>query len=152
MGKKDECSCGSRLKPNRCCHGDSMHKFICEDCGETFSSIEKRVIQFGDSSHRAKNKRFDLCKGCSEGKVPTTFRPSLLYKYINFVEVEQKSKTEVYSCRNNKSDCELGTVKWYPAWRQYCFFTIENVIFNQKCLENIQDFMGQLNVAHKKTI
>lgn len=152
MSKKNKCSCGSGLNPDRCCHGDSVHEFICSDCGETFSSIEKHVIQIGDSSLRAKNKRFNLCRGCSEKRIPTTFLPSMLYKYIHFVETEKKPKTKVYSCRNNKSEIELGVVKWYPSWRQYCLFTVEDVIFNQKCLEDIQDFIGQLNVSHKKTI
>ena len=70
----NKCHCGSGLKPDRCCHGDSLHTFICYDCGETFSSTEKHVIQIGDSNKRAKNKRLSMCAECSEKRIPTTFQ------------------------------------------------------------------------------
>ena len=55
------------------------------------------------------------------------------YEYIHFVEIEQKPRTKVYSCRNNKSKEELGLVKWFPSWRQYCFYPIANIILSKGC-------------------
>ncbi len=68
------------------------------------------------------------------------------FKFIHFVEIEQKPKTKVYSCRNNRSGDELGVVKWYPGWRQYCFFPDElaSLVFNAGCLADIITFMKQL--------
>jgi len=63
------------------------------------------------------------------------------YKYINFIEIEQKPKTKVYSCRNNKSEEELGIVKWFPSWRQYCFYPTIEIILSKGCLKDIQDFI-----------
>ena len=148
--KKKKCSCGSGLKSDSCCHGSSSHDFTCHDCGKDFPSEKKIVVEIGNSSRRAKIKRLSLCSSCSEKRVPTTFLPSKLYKYIHFVEIEQKPKTKVYSCRTNSEDYELGKVQWYSPWRSYCFFPTKETIFNKGCLENIQDFMEQLNVAHKK--
>lgn len=75
-----------------------------------------------------------------------------VYKYISFIEIEQKPKTKVYSCINNKSEIELDIVKWFPSWRQYCFYSIMGAIFSNGCLHDVQDFMDQLNASHKKTI
>ncbi len=142
--KKNKCSCGSGLNKDKCCHGPSSHDFECNDCGQSFSSRIKHVIEIGNSSRRAKLQRVELCPDCSEKRVPTTFIPSKLYKYIHFVEIEQKTKTKVYSCRNNNSEIELGIVKWYSSWRQYCFFPSKDTIFNKGCLEDIVDFLEQL--------
>ena len=65
------------------------------------------------------------------------------YQYIHFIKLADKPKTSVWSCRNTKSDFELGTIQWYLAWRQYCFFPT-NAVFNAGCLADIQDFIGQL--------
>ena len=79
----DKCSCGSGLKSDRCCHGDSMHSFICHDCGIEFSSTEKHVIQIGNSSKRAKNKRLSMCAECSEKRCPMTFQDLFVKKEID---------------------------------------------------------------------
>ena len=75
------------------------------------------------------------------------------YKYIYFIEVEQKPKTKVYECRNNTTDEVLGIVKWNCGWRQYCFFTIDfknrllcyEVVFSASCLNDIADFLNKIN-------
>ncbi len=67
------------------------------------------------------------------------------YKYIKFVEIEKKPKTKVYSCRKNSdTEIELGIVKWFGPWRQYCFYPSDDTIFNAGCLKDIQDFIEQL--------
>ena len=68
------------------------------------------------------------------------------FKFIHFVKVEDKPKTSVWSCRNNRSGDELGIVKWYPGWRQYCFFPAiyEETVYSAGCFEDIKTFMGQL--------
>ncbi|KKM63866.1 hypothetical protein LCGC14_1507120, partial [marine sediment metagenome] len=43
------------------------------------------------------------------------------FEYIHFVETGRKTKTVVWSCRNNRSNEELGEVRWHSAWRQYCY-------------------------------
>jgi len=67
------------------------------------------------------------------------------YKFIHFVEVEKKPKTEVYSCRNNSTSDELGIVKWYSTWRCYAFFPVfGDLVFNAGCLSDITHFMEQM--------
>lgn len=66
------------------------------------------------------------------------------YKYLHFIKTGQKAKTSVWSCRNNHSAVELGEIKWYPAWRQYCYFPAARAVYSAGCLEDIRDFIGQL--------
>jgi hypothetical protein len=70
------------------------------------------------------------------------------YEYIHFDQVQSSNKTGVYACRNNRSGGGIGTVRWYGAWRQYCFFTGVEAIFSAGCLRDIMDFLTQLNGRH----
>ena len=71
------------------------------------------------------------------------------YKYIHFVKIEDKPKTSIYSCRNNKSNDELGIIKWYPGWRQYCFMPIGECVFSVGCLEDINNFINKITKVLK---
>jgi hypothetical protein len=66
------------------------------------------------------------------------------YQYIHFVIIANKPRTQVYSCRNNRSMDELGQIKWYGPWRQYCYFPTVQAVYSAGCLKDIQDFMEEL--------
>ena len=66
------------------------------------------------------------------------------YKFIHFVKIADKPKTSVWSCRNNKSNAELGEIKWYSEWRQYCYLPTIPAVYNVSCFEDINDFIKQL--------
>lgn len=74
---------------------------------------------------------------------------NLVYKYINFKLIEKKSKTYVYYCYNNKSNINIGVIRWYGPWRQYCYFPGEYTIFSKGCLEDIISFICELNEERK---
>lgn len=57
----------------------------------------------------------------------------------------EKRKTYIYECFNISENERIGFVKWYPAFRQYCFYPEENTIFAQSCLEDIIDFIDQVH-------
>ncbi len=66
-------------------------------------------------------------------------------KYINFEFLEKKPKTVVYAVVNIKYGNYLGIIKWYPAWRKYCFFSNDgNYIYDTICLNEISEFMQGL--------
>ena len=65
-------------------------------------------------------------------------------KYIHFEQLETKTKTEVWWVKNIRSGAVLGEIKWYGAWRQYCFFPSALSIFNPTCLDDINQFIGEL--------
>lgn len=63
------------------------------------------------------------------------------YEYVHFKHIEDKPKTSVWSCRNTKGNDELGIVKWYPAWRRYCYFPTVQAVYSAGCLKDIRDFI-----------
>jgi hypothetical protein len=65
-------------------------------------------------------------------------------EYINFELIEEKAKTNVYVCRNNKSGAKLGVVKWYSPWRQYCYFPFMT-IYSASCLQDVKSFLDKIN-------
>ena len=71
------------------------------------------------------------------------------YKYIYFHETEKKTKTSVYACRSFRG-VDLGTVKWYAPWRQYCFFPSEDTIFNAGCMGDVLHFIDQLHKGRRR--
>ena len=73
------------------------------------------------------------------------------YEFIHFELIEQKPKAGVYACRNNRSGEPLGVVKWYPAWRQYCYFPTVQAVYSHGCLEDIQKFIVHVNSEKGKS-
>jgi hypothetical protein len=71
------------------------------------------------------------------------------YKYIYFILIQKKPKTDIWSCYNAKNDWLLGQIKWYSGWRQYCYFP-ENALFSRSCLLDIADFLKKINKEHKE--
>lgn len=65
------------------------------------------------------------------------------YKYFTIVPqaLEKKRKTRDYLLVNNNSSAVLGCIKWYGAWRQYCFFPQGNTVWSMSCLEDIKSFI-----------
>lgn len=72
------------------------------------------------------------------------------YEFIHFVQVAQKPKTAVFDCLNNRSSDKLGEVKWYPAWRQYCYFPAVQAVYSAGCLRDIQEFLNNLRKTAEK--
>jgi hypothetical protein len=72
-------------------------------------------------------------------------------KWIKFVETyvpHRKTKTWQVMTKDNVST--LGTVKWYGAWRKYCFFPAGETVFEEQCLSDIRNFIVQKTIDHKE--
>ena len=67
--------------------------------------------------------------------------------WLEFLVKEEKPKTKVFSVISKASDCELGEIKWHPAWRHYCFFptTDFETIWSDRCLIELSDFITKMN-------
>lgn len=64
----------------------------------------------------------------------------LVYKFIYF-----ELLGSCWYCYNRKSDDELGVIEYYGRWGQYVIAFTEGCVFNDQCLKDITDFLGQLN-------
>lgn len=74
---------------------------------------------------------------------------TLRYEYIHFVKIQDKPKTSVWSCRNNRSGRPLGIVEWYSPWRQYCYTDCSPIlaghaVYSRGCLADIAAFLAEL--------
>jgi hypothetical protein len=71
-------------------------------------------------------------------------------QYLEFIDatpVGRKTKIVwVYSV--NHGDI-LGEVRWYGAWRQYCFYPRPNTIWNTACLLDVRVFIAALHEARR---
>ena len=70
------------------------------------------------------------------------------YEHIRFIKFADRPKTPAWTCVNKRSGDELGEVRWYPAWRQYCYFPTVQAVYSVGCLNDIlndiNEFIGRL--------
>jgi hypothetical protein len=71
-------------------------------------------------------------------------------KYFFAVVQEEKPKTKVYAILPRSHYDRIGIVKWYPQWRQYCFFPENETVWSRKCLEELAGFINDLMEKRKK--
>ena len=64
------------------------------------------------------------------------------YKFIHFIEGNADTK---WKCCNNRDYSILGTIEYYPRWKQYVIEFTERCVFNNQCLKDIADFLKDLN-------
>jgi hypothetical protein len=70
-------------------------------------------------------------------------------KYLEFIMVATTGKTEIWHVISKSQGQVLAVIKWYGAWRQYCFFPASNALFNSTCLDDIKSFLDRLNAKHR---
>ena len=70
-------------------------------------------------------------------------------KYIEIIFREKPAKTRIYEVVSKNHGMGLGLIKWYGAWRQYCFFPYEGTIFNKECLNFIENFLIKENDLYR---
>jgi len=70
-------------------------------------------------------------------------------KYMEFFLIPTDKKTETWQISSKSSGYVLGHIKWYGAWRQYCFFPSPETVFNNSCLEDIRIFIDKLMEERK---
>jgi len=75
---------------------------------------------------------------------------NVIPKWIKFVLIEQKEKTEVWAIHTKDFGTFLGTVKWFPSWRKYAFFPDASTVYEQDCLRDIANFIENEMEKRKK--
>lgn len=72
------------------------------------------------------------------------------YEFIHFKVIAEKPKTFVWQCCTNSSGDELGIVKWYGPWRQYCYFPTSPAVYSEGCLRDIYSFLELIRTKSPK--
>ncbi len=67
------------------------------------------------------------------------------------IKTEEKPKTAVFDVYTKSGDYVLGEIKWFPRWRQYCFFPEDDCVFSKGCMSDINDFIEQLMQIQKNS-
>jgi len=70
-------------------------------------------------------------------------------KYLKFKLIEKKPKTNVYSVFSIMGEYSIGKIKWYPAWRKYCFFPNAMTIWDSNCLIEVVKQIAKLMKERK---
>jgi hypothetical protein len=65
--------------------------------------------------------------------------------------VQRTKKTDVWNVVPLAApSASLGIIKWYGAWRRYCFFPAPSTIFEETCLRDIATFCEAGTKAHRE--
>ncbi len=74
-------------------------------------------------------------------------------KYIvAFDQTPDNRKTKIYElCNSQNERIHLGEIKYNPRWRKYCFYPLEETVFDSKCLLDIVNFIDKLNIERVKS-
>ena len=65
-------------------------------------------------------------------------------KYMVFDKAGNTGKTEIWNVISISNKFILGQIKWFPGWRQYCFFPSPNSVFNIGCMRDIMRVIRDL--------
>ena len=70
-------------------------------------------------------------------------------KYVDFDELIWGGKTTKAYVRT-KDETVIGIVKWYPAWRRYCFFPDSETLYDSQCMKDISAYIDELMELRNK--
>ena len=73
------------------------------------------------------------------------------YEFIRITRLPKANgrKTHVYNIGTN-GGIYLGAIKWYSAWRQFCFYPDGGAIWSSGCLKDVQTFLLALKTNRAK--
>ena len=68
-------------------------------------------------------------------------------RYLMFIVIEHKSKTEVYEVISKSDGSTLGRVLWGSTWRQYVFEPTLKTVWSRGCMQQINEFIEKIMEA-----
>jgi len=64
--------------------------------------------------------------------------------HLEFVLRPRKGKTVILNVVNVHSMVAVGEIKWWGAWRKYCFFPQAGTVFDTNCMNDINEQIERL--------
>ena len=79
---------------------------------------------------------------------------SIIYKGQYFYIVEsyiEKRKTPILDILVEDEDGPflLGEIKWFGAWRKFCFYPSSDTVWDNKCLQELVNFLNDYNKEYR---
>ena len=67
-------------------------------------------------------------------------------KHLTFQRLPLRTAriTSIWSVWNHSYGEEIGQIRWYSPWRQYCFFG-DSLVLSGGCLRDISDMIAKLS-------
>jgi hypothetical protein len=63
-------------------------------------------------------------------------------EWIKFVMLDTPDrKTNIWQVYTSDGTQTLGFIKWFGAWRKYCYFPFADTVYEQDCLRRISEFI-----------
>lgn len=70
-------------------------------------------------------------------------------KYFNiYITIIKNRKTPIYEIYDI-NDNNIGQIKWFAHWRKFCFYPYGETIWDDKCLQELNDIMVKYNQKWK---
>lgn len=117
---------------------ENIYSKLCINCNQMFIG---------------KGKSPDLCPECKRKYESEQVGWWIVYQneYIEIVGENLKGrKTPIYHINSLRSQDEIGQIKWYGAWRKYCFFPNGDTVWDKKCLDSVCDWLLEVNTPVEK--
>ena len=62
-------------------------------------------------------------------------------KWVRFVVTQLEGRsTEAWRVEAREDGVELGYIKFYPRWRKFAFYPLNDTLYEADCLHDIADF------------
>lgn len=71
------------------------------------------------------------------------------YFYVEKLYIESR-KTPIYNLYIKDSNFQLGCIKWYGAWRKFCFYPNVETVWDNKCLTIVIELLDKYNKEWKR--
>ncbi len=66
-------------------------------------------------------------------------------EFLTFMKYKDSAKkTYDISVLNKSCDTLLGKIKWYGPWRQYALHTMDGIVLDRKCMNDVISYMDNL--------
>jgi hypothetical protein len=73
-------------------------------------------------------------------------------EFLDFRQIGDTGKTKIWRITTKGNEHSwLGEIRWFGAWRKYCFYPDGGTIFDNKCMLEIINFISD-RMAERKNM
>lgn len=73
-------------------------------------------------------------------------------KWVRFVATQLEGHSmEAWRVEAREDEIELGYIKFYPRWRKFAFYPLNDTLFEADCLHDIANFCKKRSIEFRAT-